>query len=374
MMLNLSLIIPLYNSSSTIIATLESLLELTYSLSGGLIFVDDASQDNTKTLVKNFIKKKKIKAKFYQLKKNSGAGFAKDYGIKKSSSKYIMVCDSDNIFECESIKKLYYFLLKNKSYSAAHFNKNYTFVNHNSNIVDTYDWGRYLKYFPSYLDLNQAVRKCALLDNIMMTKSSYLTSGGYPKNHGFDTQGLSINYLLANHKLAIIKDTFYYHRTYKKNISYYQREKELGRLGINWYLAIEPLNQLNRFCLINFFKNNIFNLESLLHLVQNFSDNPKLNKNDLEILKIYKKWYRKFKIKDYKSCLNLSYILLEYSSNSNLAVYLLLRSAIYYIRGFNTKNDIQAFLILKNFLIGYQKKNFVKRIFNKISLIKNKFF
>ena len=54
-----------------------------------------ASSDATIKLIKQFKKEKKISIKIIRLKKNNGAGYAKNYGILLAKTKYVLVCDSD---------------------------------------------------------------------------------------------------------------------------------------------------------------------------------------------------------------------------------------------------------------------------------------
>ena len=58
-----SIILPNYNSSKTIIATINSVLQQTYK-NWELIIVDDYSDKNTKNILLKYKKKKKIKILF----------------------------------------------------------------------------------------------------------------------------------------------------------------------------------------------------------------------------------------------------------------------------------------------------------------------
>ena len=59
----ISLILPVYNSSKTIIKTLNSLQKQTFKYFE-LLIIDDFSTDNTLLIIKNFLKKNK----FYKIK------------------------------------------------------------------------------------------------------------------------------------------------------------------------------------------------------------------------------------------------------------------------------------------------------------------
>lgn len=103
----ISVVIPTYNRENTIEKCLESVLNQTYS-NIEVIVVDDCSKDNTIEVVKK-IKDKRIK--LYKLEKNSGACFARNYGVEKSRGKYIAFQDSDDIWIKNKLEKQYNYLL-----------------------------------------------------------------------------------------------------------------------------------------------------------------------------------------------------------------------------------------------------------------------
>jgi len=191
------------------------------------------------------------------------------------------------------------------------------------------------------------------LDNFMMTKKSYLRSDGYPVNHGFDTQGMGVNYLLVNKKVAIVKNTYYKHRRYKTNSSYYSREASINRFGINFYLIFENLVKYKKDILINLFKVKLFSenrdLFKYLHTNKERTD-PKSSR----IALIFYRWYLSFKKKEYQKCINSASQLLKLTNFSDLSIYLVLRSYYYKYNTFNLKNDILSFELLRNF---YQKRD-----------------
>ena len=100
--IKVDIILPNYNSSNYIIKTVNSILNQSYK-NWKLIIVDDNSDDKTVRILKKNFKNKNIK--IYFLKKNRGAGFCRNYAIKKSSSPYIAFIDSDDIWNREKLKK-----------------------------------------------------------------------------------------------------------------------------------------------------------------------------------------------------------------------------------------------------------------------------
>ena len=96
-----SIILPNYNSSKTIITTINSILKQTYK-NWELIIVDDYSDKKTKNILDTFKRQKKIKI-FYE-KKNIGAGRCRNIAIKKSNSYYLAFIDSDDLWEKNKLR------------------------------------------------------------------------------------------------------------------------------------------------------------------------------------------------------------------------------------------------------------------------------
>ena len=106
----IDIILPNYNSSQFIIRTIKSILNQTYK-SWKLIIVDDFSNKETKDILKKFSKKNKIK--IYWSNKNRGAGYSRNYAIKKSNSPYLAFIDSDDVWKKDKLKRQIDFMKKN---------------------------------------------------------------------------------------------------------------------------------------------------------------------------------------------------------------------------------------------------------------------
>lgn len=99
----ISVIIPNYNRAKVISRAIESVLDQTFS-DFELIVVDDCSTDNSMQVI-SLIQDKRIKV--FQLKENSGAAAARNYGIKQSSGDFISFLDSDDYFEPRFLEVTY---------------------------------------------------------------------------------------------------------------------------------------------------------------------------------------------------------------------------------------------------------------------------
>ena len=107
---NVDIILPNYNSSDYIKETLKSITQQTFK-NWNLIIVDDCSDKKTKNILKKYSRNKKIK--IFWLKKNKGAGFCRNFAIKKSKSTYIAFIDSDDIWKKDKLETQLRFMEQN---------------------------------------------------------------------------------------------------------------------------------------------------------------------------------------------------------------------------------------------------------------------
>ena len=113
--IELSVIIPAYNSEKYIERMINSLLK-NYSSNIEIIVVNDGSTDATKNIC---MKYKNIN--LYNIK-NQGASYARNYGLKKAIGKYVMFVDADD-YLCDN----WYSILKKyfpQDHDIIYFNEN----------------------------------------------------------------------------------------------------------------------------------------------------------------------------------------------------------------------------------------------------------
>ena len=108
--IKIDIILPNFNSSDSIKETIKSIINQTFK-NWRLIIVDDCSDKKTKTILKKFSKNKKIK--IFWLKKNKGAGYCRNYAIKKSKSPYLAFIDSDDIWKKDKLETQLRFMENN---------------------------------------------------------------------------------------------------------------------------------------------------------------------------------------------------------------------------------------------------------------------
>ena len=111
--ITIDIILPNYNSFKFINETIKSIIDQSFK-NWKLIIVDDCSNKQTAKTLEKFSKDKRVK--IYWLKKNRGAGFCRNYALKKSKSPYIAFIDSDDIWKKDKLETQLRFM-ENNNYS-----------------------------------------------------------------------------------------------------------------------------------------------------------------------------------------------------------------------------------------------------------------
>ena len=101
--ISISVIIPCYNSESTISRCLESIFYQT-ELPDEIIIIDDNSNDKTLSEIELSKEKSPIKIKTLKNDENKGPGYCRNKGWEAAESAYIAFLDSDDIWVKDKIK------------------------------------------------------------------------------------------------------------------------------------------------------------------------------------------------------------------------------------------------------------------------------
>lgn len=93
-MVDLSIIIPVYNLEDYIEKCLKAILSNNNKLKIEIIIIDDGSIDNSSSICWDFAQKYKV-IKYFKIK-NSGVSVARNFGINHINGKYVMFVDGDD--------------------------------------------------------------------------------------------------------------------------------------------------------------------------------------------------------------------------------------------------------------------------------------
>ena len=224
----IDIILPNYNSSQFIVETVNSIINQTYK-NWKLIIVDDFSDRKTVNILKKISKNKKIK--IFLLKKNKGAGFCRNYAIKKSNSPYIAFIDSDDIWKKNKLKNQIKFMKKN--------NFLFTYTNYET-------FGKKYKKIinPSKLDYSKFIKNTSIATSTMMIKRNTIN------NIKFTNSKICEDYYF---KCRLLKKTKFAYCLESNLAKYRIRDNSLQSSNIRNFYWIWKINKnLNK---LNFFEN-----------------------------------------------------------------------------------------------------------------------
>ncbi len=111
-----SVVMPAYNCQDTIVESINSVINQTYS-GLELIIVDDGSKDNTYQKIKRFQDFPNLI--IIRLKTNNGVAFARNIAIAKARGQYIAFLDSDDNWHKDKLK-IQVNLMQNNNYLCCH--------------------------------------------------------------------------------------------------------------------------------------------------------------------------------------------------------------------------------------------------------------
>ena len=97
-----SIIVPCFNASNTILQTLNSIQKQELDDFECLI-INDFSTDNSEKIITKFIQLDS-RFKLINLESNKGVSFARNKGLEKSSGRYVAFLDSDDLWHRNFLK------------------------------------------------------------------------------------------------------------------------------------------------------------------------------------------------------------------------------------------------------------------------------
>jgi len=141
-----SVIMPTYNASRFISASIEAVLAQTYTYLE-LLITDDCSSDGTREILQYFMQRdSRVKVEF--LESNSGPGVARNKSIERAEGRYIAFCDCDDCWFPDKLEKQIKHMTK---HDCALCSSSYLLWDEDNNITG-------ISISPSYLTLS--MMKC----------------------------------------------------------------------------------------------------------------------------------------------------------------------------------------------------------------------
>jgi glycosyltransferase involved in cell wall biosynthesis len=262
----LSVIIPFFNSSSTLQVTLDSLV---YSLqqsteSYEIIIVDDGSHDSEKVILRQ-IASKISNTRIIELKNNCGVSYAKNIGFEASSGQYICFFDADDVCSPNKFKDQIDFFQNSGSNIACVFSD--WELRYNDRVVKKYPFESFEN---SYISGSSLIFGLLFPENFIATGSQLFKRSAISDVKGFDTSRILIEDVHLMIKMASFSSAFYklpcsdFNFRYIKSNSGSSHGKPLlfNRscldnvvfvLGSNFKIDLTLLNRLNNIVYYNLF-------------------------------------------------------------------------------------------------------------------------
>lgn len=110
----ISVIIPIHNAENTLKNCLDSIILQNFEYQIEIVCIDDASTDNSREIVKSYIKKRP-NIQLIGTNKNIGSGKARNLGLRKATGDYILFCDADDLYPPYAFDVLYRSIKKSNS-------------------------------------------------------------------------------------------------------------------------------------------------------------------------------------------------------------------------------------------------------------------
>lgn len=207
---NISIVVPIYNTSFYIEQCVRSLFEQDYN-SIEYVFINDCSTDNSVEILEKIIEdypNRKQDVKIFHNDLNKGLGYTRKQGIKKASGKYILQIDSDDWIENQMCSILYNKALEeNADIICSDYFENYP--NNEKYITQRYtndNWDGFESILSGVLH--------GSVCNKLINRELYLQNNIYPPENFslFEDKIVSLKLFSKAKKIAYINDAFLHYR------------------------------------------------------------------------------------------------------------------------------------------------------------------
>lgn len=226
-----SIIIPCYNCEATVREAVASCFR--QGIEGfEIVMIDDCSTDRTWEILEE-LSQMHPEVRVSQHDRNRGGGAARTSAVALAKSATIFCLDSDDLLADGTLATMLNFM-KEKGCDGVGVHHSVKFNGTDvSNVEVTHTFAR----AGERILLNDLLERdglCSLYSTFLFSKEAFVRAGGYPTEHGFDTQGFAWRFLTSGAKAYTCPDTTYLHRV-NFHESYYLREAAAGRVNYNWF-------------------------------------------------------------------------------------------------------------------------------------------
>ncbi len=231
----LSVIIPCYNCEATLEEAVASVFQQEPAMPFDVIMVDDGSDDSTYAVMER-LAGRYPRITLVRHASNQGGGATRNTGAARSTGDLMFFLDSDDILGQDFLRNMTRFWLKKRCdglgmSTSVKFRRRDV---HDVAYVTEFEGPGQKVRFESFLE----GPRCSLSVVFMITRSAFEAVGGYPTEHGFDTQGMAFRFLCSGLTAYTCPDAKYFHRV-EFHESYYLREYARGMLNWNWFCVLE---------------------------------------------------------------------------------------------------------------------------------------
>ncbi|MFA6158117.1 MAG: glycosyltransferase family 2 protein [Candidatus Paceibacterota bacterium] len=227
----ITIIIPCYNCEGTLREAVESCFVQGLE-SFEIVMVDDGSTDETLALMEK-LATEHPEIRIFRQGQNLGGGATRNRAVQESASDIIFCLDSDDALGTGTLLKMLSYL-KDHKLDGVGVSTSIKFKGtQRSNVAYTTSFKRIGEKIELEDIFNVDSSRCSLYSVFMHTRRAFDIMGGYPTDHGFDTQCFALRFLANGLAAHACPDTTYFHRV-NYHRSYYIREYEDGRANHNW--------------------------------------------------------------------------------------------------------------------------------------------
>tara|TARA_B100000963_G_scaffold360054_1_gene389545 strand:+ start:204 stop:947 length:744 start_codon:yes stop_codon:yes gene_type:complete len=159
----ISVIIPYYNKKSSILKTVNSVLNQNYQNFEIIIIYDDECKDDLNLLKE--IKNKDNRILIIQNKKKMGAGNSRNIGIDYSKGDFVAFLDADDTWKNDKLSKQINFM-KTNNYEVSH--TSYSIINKNNKIIGN-------RLARNFLEFKDLLKSCDIGTSTVMIKKDLIS-------------------------------------------------------------------------------------------------------------------------------------------------------------------------------------------------------